>query len=197
MNSFEKLTRILKQFPAIGNKSAQRLALHLFSIPEKNFLEFVEAVQEIKRDLKYCSICSNISKTDPCEICADSKRDQSVLCVVADQKDLMAIEKTTVYKGLYHVLGGLISPLDGIYPEMLKIEELINRCKQLEVKELILAINPTVEGEATIIYLNKILVSMQLELKVTRIAYGLPMGADLDYVDESTITQAFNGRVNI
>ena len=195
MEAFSKLTRILKQFPAVGNKSAQRIALYLFSLPDKNLEEFVQAVKELKNDLKYCSICSNISKKDPCEICSDSDRDNTKVCVVADQKDLMAIEKTGVFKGVYHVLGGLISPIDGIYPEMLKINELMSRVKQKNFQEIIMAINPTVEGEATIIYLNKML--SKFELNVTRIAYGLPMGSDIDYVDESTVAQAVTNRVSL
>jgi len=194
-NPFDQLTNILRKFPAIGSKSAQRIAFYLFSMPDKNLNEFVNTVRDLKKNLKYCSICFNISKNNPCDICSDPSRNDTQLCVVADQKDLLAIEKSGAYKGKYHILGGVISPLDGIYPEMLKITELINRIENGVITEVVLAISPTVEGEATIIYLSKFLKKFEVEL--TRIAYGLPMGADLDYVDESTITQAVEGRVRV
>ncbi len=189
---FASLIAILKKFPAVGSKSAQRLAFYLFSMSEGSFEELVRTVRELKRELRYCSVCANISKTDPCHICSDQRRDAEHLCLVAEQKDLLAIEKTGKYHGQYHILGGLISPLDGIYPEMLRLPELWQRLEQGKFQEIILAINPTVEGEATIIYLSKYF--QKYPIKVTRIAYGLPMGSDLDYVDETTVLQAFEGR---
>ena len=148
---------------------------------------------EAKQTIKYCETCFNLSSQSPCEICSSLKRDKSTICVVAEPKDLIAIEKTNEYKGVYHVLQGLISPLDGVGPEDIKIKELLVRVSDDSVKEVILAINPTVEGETTSLYLNKIL--KPFEIKVTRIAFGLPMGGDLEYVDDLTILKALEGRV--
>lgn len=181
----------LTRLPGIGPKSAQRLAFHLLRSSQAEIEELISAINETKQKVGYCSICSNISVEDPCEICTDETRDKTRLCVVAQPQDLIAIEKTREFNGLYHVLGGVISPLDGIGPENLRIKELLNRTSK-GVDEMILALNPTVEGEATVIYLTKLL--RPLGIKVTRIAYGLPVGSDMDYADEVTLTRAFEGR---
>jgi len=150
------------------------------------------ALRQAKENLKYCSVCFNITDVDPCRICSDDNREPSQLCVVADPKDLVAIERSHEYQGKYHVLGGLISPLDGLGPESLRIKELLERLDKGKFKELILAISPTTEGEATNIYLSRLL--RPLGVKITRLAYGLPIGADMDYADEATLAKAFEGR---
>lgn len=182
-----------QKFPGIGPKSAQRMAFYLLKWNENDVQKFAETMLEAKQTIKYCEECFNLSSQSPCEICSSSKRDKSTICVVAEPKDLIAIEKTNEYKGVYHVLQGLISPLDGVGPDDIKIKELLVRVSDEQVKEVILAINPTVEGEATSLYLNKIL--KPFGIKVTRIAFGLPMGGDLEYVDELTILKALEGRV--
>ena len=182
-----------QKFPGIGPKSAQRMAFYLLKWNENEVEKFAETMIEAKQTIKYCETCFNLSSQSPCEICSSLKRDKSTICVVAEPKDLIAIEKTNEYKGVYHVLQGLISPLDGVGPEDIKIKELLVRVSDDSVKEVILAINPTVEGETTSLYLNKIL--KPFEIKVTRIAFGLPMGGDLEYVDDLTLLKALEGRV--
>ena len=182
-----------QKFPGVGPKSAQRMAFYLLKWNENEVEKFAETMIEAKQTIKYCETCFNLSSQSPCEICSSLKRDKSTICVVAEPKDLIAIEKTNEYKGVYHVLQGLISPLDGVGPEDIKIKELLVRVSDDSVKEVILAINPTVEGETTSLYLNKIL--KPFEIKVTRIAFGLPMGGDLEYVDDLTIIKALEGRV--
>lgn len=189
-----KLIEEFKKMPGIGPKSAQRLAFYLLDLSAAEVDKLVKAIKEAKQMLKYCSNCFNLTVEDPCAICRDESRDRSVICVVAEPKDLIAIEKTREYKGLYHVLGGVISPIDGIGPEELKIKELLKRLSA-EVKEVILATNPTTEGEATVIYLTKLI--KPLGIKVTRIAYGLPVGADMDFADEVTLSKSFEGRREI
>ena len=179
------------KMPGIGPKSAQRLAFYILQASESDVKELVDALEETKKQVRYCSICFNVTVDDPCEICRDANRDRTKICVVALSQDLIAIEKTREYNGLYHVLGGVISPLDGVGPENLRIKELLKRLGK-DVKELILALNPTVEGEATVIYLTKLI--KPLGIKITRIAYGLPVGSDMDYADEVTLTKAFEGR---
>jgi len=186
--------RLITEFtkmPGIGPKSAQRLAFYILQTSNGEIEELISALQETKQKVRYCSNCFNISVEDPCEICSDANRDKSKICVVALSQDLIAIEKTREYNGLYHVIGGVISPLDGIGPENLRIKELLKRLSG-DVKEVILALNPTVEGEATVIYLTKLL--KPLGMNITRIAYGLPVGSDMDYADEVTLTKAFEGR---
>ena len=189
-----KLIEEFKKMPGIGPKSAQRLAFYLLDLSAAEVDKLVKAIKEAKQMLKYCSNCFNLTVEDPCAICRDESRDRSIICVVAEPKDLIAIEKTREYKGLYHVLGGVISPIDGIGPEELKIKELLKRLSA-EVKEVILATNPTTEGEATVIYLTKLI--KPLGIKVTRIAYGLPVGADMDFADEVTLSKSFEGRREI
>lgn len=190
----EPMGRLIAEFtkmPGIGPKSAQRLAFYILQTSDGEVRELIDALQETKKKVGYCSNCFNISVEDPCEMCGDEDRDRTKICVVALSQDLIAIEKTREYIGLYHVLGGVISPLDGIGPENLRIKELLKRLTR-DVKEVILALNPTVEGEATVIYLTKLL--KPLGVKMTRIAYGLPVGSDMDYADEVTLTKAFEGR---
>ena len=185
IESFQKL-------PGIGPKSAQRLALHVLKMPQSEVDRFVDSVLEAKRTIHYCSICYNMSEHDPCEICSSEKRDRSLICVVAETKDLLAIEKTNEYSGLYHVLQGLISPMDGIGAEDIRIKELLIRAASDNVKEVILALPPSIEGETTSLYINKLLSTFSI--KVTRIAFGLPVGADIEYADEITLIRALEGR---
>lgn len=190
----DPMGRLISQFtkmPGIGPKSAQRLAFYILQASDGEVKELIDALQETKNKVRYCSICFNITLEDPCEICRNDDRDKKQLCVVAVPQDLIAIEKTREYNGLYHVLGGVISPLDGVGPENLRVKELLKRLNK-GVKEVILALNPNVEGEATVIYLTKLI--KPLDVKVTRIAYGLPVGSDMDYADEVTLTKAFEGR---
>ena len=190
----EPMGRLIAEFtkmPGIGPKSAQRLAFYVLQASDGEIKGLIDALQETKKKVGYCSNCFNISVEDPCEICGDENRDRTKICVVALSQDLIAVEKTREYNGLYHVLGGVISPLDGIGPENLRIKELLKRLTK-DVKEVILALNPTVEGEATVIYLTKLL--KPLGVMMTRIAYGLPVGSDMDYADEVTLTKSFEGR---
>lgn len=190
--SLENLIAVFKKMPGIGPKSAQRLAFYILSASDMEVKMITESMHTVKSSIKNCSTCFNITDNDPCKICQDASRDKSILCVVADPKDLIAIERTSEYKGLYHILGGVISPLDGVGPENLKIKELLARLKDGSVKEILLATNPTTEGEATVIYLTRLL--KPLGVKITRLAYGLPIGSDMDYADHATLTQALEGR---
>jgi len=167
----------------------------MLDMSDDEIKEFTSSITDAKQKLKYCSICFNISDTDPCPICSDTKRDQSTICVVEDVRDIMAMERTHEYKGVYHVLHGTISPLNGIGPDEIKIKELLNRIRDNEIKEVIIATNPRVEGEATSIYLSKLLKAFNI--KVTRIAHGIPVGGDLEYTDEITLMKAMEGRREI
>lgn len=193
--SIEKLIENFEKLPSIGNKTAVRLAFYMLNAPQNVADEFINSIQEAKKNLKLCSKCFQLSDTDPCQICADSKRDQSKICVVEDVKDVIAIEKIHEYKGLYHVLHGSISPMDGIGPDDIKIKELLTRIMSGEVKEVILATNPKVEGEATAMYISKLIKPMGV--KTTRLAHGIPVGGDLEYTDEFTLGKAFEGRTEI
>lgn len=187
-----RLIEELSKLPGIGPKSSQRLAFYLIKQPEASVTALASALTEAKRQVKFCSICQNLSAEDPCELCRRTDRDESVLCVVAEPKDLVALEKTKEYKGRYHVLGGLISPLDGVGPEQLKLKELLTRLQNPAIQEVILALNPTVEGEATSLYLGRLL--KPTGITVSRIAFGLPIGGDLEYADELTLVKALEGR---
>lgn len=184
----------LSKLPSIGKKTAQRLALYILKMENGQVDNLLKSIKDLKTKLKYCTRCNNISEKDLCEICSSSKRDTSIICVVEEASDVIAIEKTHEYNGLYHVLGGVLSPLSGITPDSLKIKELLNRFKQEEIKEVILAINPDTEGEATSLYLAKII--KPLKIKVTRIARGLPIGGDLEFADEATIGRAMINRLS-
>jgi recombination protein RecR len=190
--SIEKLIQSFEKLPSIGNKTAARLAFYMLNASEEETNEFVSSIINAKKNLKYCSKCYNISDTDPCPICGNPKRDPSVICVVEDVRDIIAMEKTHEFKGVYHVLHGSISPMNGIGPDDIKIKELLARLMDGTVKEVILATNPRVEGEATAMYLSKLI--KPLGIKVTRIAHGIPVGGDLEYTDEITLTKALEGR---
>ncbi len=192
MNPLEPLISELKRLPGVGDKSAQRLAFFLLSISEKDVQQIATTMVETRKKIVYCQSCFNISLDDTCYICADERRLQNTLCIVSEPKDIFAMERTGVYKGLYHVLGGLISPLDGVHPESLRIKELVERLQHQSFDEVVFAINPTVEGDSTIMYLSAILES--LNLTITKLAYGLPMGSDIDYADEMTLAKAISSR---
>lgn len=193
--SIEKLIEAFEKLPSIGNKTAARLAFHILNSSEEETKEFIDAIINAKKNLKYCSICYNISDTDPCTICANEGRDKSVICVVEDVRDVVAMERTHEFKGVYHVLHGSISPMNGIGPDDIKVKELLSRLMDGKVKEVILATNPRVEGEATAIYLSKLI--KPLGITVTRIAHGVPVGGDLEYTDEVTLSKALEGRREI
>lgn len=193
--SIEKLIESFEKLPSIGHKTAIRLAFHMLDMSDEEITEFTNSIVNAKEKLKYCSTCFNISDSDPCPICSDSKRDSSTICVVEDVRDIMAMERTNEYKGVYHVLHGTISPMNGIGPDEIKIKELINRLRDNTVKEVIIATNPRVEGEATAVYLSKLIKAFNV--KVTRIAHGIPVGGDLEYTDEITLMKAMEGRREI
>lgn len=193
--SIEKLIESFEKLPSIGNKTAVRLAFYILNQSNDETSEFVTSIINAKKNLKFCSKCYNISDKDPCEICSSEKRDKSIICVVEDVKDVVAIEKIHEFKGIYHVLHGTISPMNGIGPDDIKIKELLSRLNDKSVKEVIIATNPKVEGEATAIYISKLV--KPLGIKVTRLAHGLPIGGDLEYTDEFTLGKAFEGRTEL
>lgn len=186
-----RLIEHLQHLPGVGPKTAQRLALHILKRPEEEVAALAQALLDAKKQVGHCSVCGHLSAEPVCEICSSPKRDSSVVCVVQDSRDLIALEKTREYKGKYHVLGGLISPIDGIGPEQLNIQSLVRRVSQQEIQEVILAISPSIEGETTTLYVAHLLKPFT---KVTRIAFGLPMGGDLEYADEVTLARALEGR---
>jgi len=190
-----RLIEELNKLPGIGPKSAQRLTYFLVRMPEKEARALAEAILDVKEKIILCSICHNISDSDPCLICRGEGRDRTKLCVVEEPLDILALERTRGYKGLYHVLHGVISPMDGIGPDDLKIKELLKRIEDGGVEEVILATNPNLEGEATAMYIHRLLAP--LGVRVTRLARGLPIGADLEYADEVTLTRALEGRQEI
>ena len=190
--SIEKLIESFEKLPSIGHKTAVRLAFYMLDLSEEETNEFIASIINKKKTLKYCSKCFNVSDTDPCPICANPRRDNSIICVVEDVRDIIAMEKTHEFKGVYHVLHGSISPMNGIGPEDIKLKELLERLKDTSIKEIILATNPRVEGEATAMYISKLIKPMGI--KVTRIAHGIPVGGDLEYTDEVTLSKALEGR---
>jgi len=192
-DAIEKLVEVLATLPSIGRKTAQRLTLHILRQPDEFVNSFADALTDLKQKVKYCSLCFNYTESDPCPICSSGRRDTTVICVVEEPSDVIAIEKTEEFYGMYHVLHGAISPLDGISPNDLKIRELIERCAN--VNEVILALNPSVEGEVTTQYIAKHLKS--LDIKVTRIARGIPVGSSLEFTDEATLSRALLGRVEV
>lgn len=189
------LIECFQKLPGVGAKSAQRMALHLLKMPANEVENFAKSMVEAKNTINYCSVCFNMSSEDPCEICRSNNRNKEIICVVSETKDLIAIEKTHEYQGLYHVLQGLISPMNGIGAEDIRIKELLYRVTNNNVKEVILALSPSVEGEATSLYLNKLL--KPFNMKITRIAFGLPVGSDIEYADEITLAKAIEGRHEI
>ncbi|HGM4027439.1 TPA: recombination mediator RecR [Listeria monocytogenes] len=191
----EPITKLIDSFmklPGIGPKSAARLAFYVLDMKEDDVLDFAKALVDAKRNLSFCSVCGHITDKDPCYICADTSRDRSVICVVQESKDVIAMEKMRDFHGLYHVLHGTISPMDGIGPEDINIPDLLKRLQDDTIEEVILATNPNVEGEATVMYISRLL--KPSGIKVTRIAHGLPVGGDLEYADEVTLSKAMEGR---
>ncbi|MDY5627401.1 MAG: recombination mediator RecR [Clostridia bacterium] len=191
-DSLSRLIDMFKKMPGIGHKSAIRLAFNIVSMSKEEADEIISTIKNAKEKITYCSICQNLTETDPCDICSNDKRDHSTICVMETPKDVIALEKTREYFGLYHVLHGSISPMDNVTPDMLKIKELIVRLKDERIKEVILATNPSIEGEATAMYLARLI--KPLGIKVTRIASGIPVGGDLEYADDVTITKAIELR---
>lgn len=187
-----RLIEELTKLPGIGVKTAQRLAFHLLRLPPEDVEGLAASLVDARRRIRYCSICCNLTETDPCNICSNEGRDRTMICVMEQPRDVMALERTHEYKGLYHVLHGAISPMEGVSPDDIRIRELLVRLKSDTVKEIILATNPNTEGEATAMYVARIL--KPLGLRVTRIARGLPVGGDLEYADEVTLTKALEGR---
>lgn len=190
--SVGRLIQELNKLPGIGPKSAQRLTYHIVRLSEEEVRRLAEALLAIKENALFCSRCQNIADQDPCEICSDPERDPSQICVVEEPLDVLTIERTGIYHGLYHVLHGVISPINGIGPENIRIRELIQRLRTEQVKELILATNPTLEGESTAMYIRRQVAP--LGVRTTHLARGLPMGGDLEYADETTLSSAFQGR---
>lgn len=193
--SIATLIEQFQKFPSVGPKSAQRMAFYLLKMPKMEVEKFTQSIIEAKENTFACDVCFNMSSTNPCEICQSTSRDRTTVCVVSETKDLIAIERTNEFFGLYHVLQGLISPIDGMGVEDVRIRELLHRLTTDEVKEVILALSPSVEGEATSLYLNKLI--KPFGTKITRIAFGLPVGADLEYADEITLARAIEGRREI
>jgi recombination protein RecR len=192
------VARLIEEFhklPGIGPKSAQRLTYYILRVPDEEARALAEAILEVKDRVSFCSICQNLTDADPCRICTDEQRDHGVICVVEEPLDILALERTRSYDGLYHVLHGVISPVDGVGPEDLKVRELLARLKSGDVREVILATNPNLEGEATAMYLSRLIAP--LGVKVTRLARGLPMGADLEYADNVTLARALEGRQEV
>ena len=190
--TLNKLIEELSKMPSIGPKSAQRIAFYILRSSKEEAKALSQAILDLKEKITHCSICNNITEEDPCEICSNSQRDHSIICVVEEPKDVLAFEKSRGYNGIYHVLLGALSPLEGIGPDELKIKELVERLKKEKISEVILATNPNTNGEMTAIYLAKMI--KPLGIKVTRIAYGIPAGSNIDYADEETLARSLEGR---
>lgn len=195
-NSVNKLINQFEKLPGIGHKSAVRLAFYILESNSDEAKQMADAIVDAKQKAKFCSVCFNLTENDPCEICSNPKRDKSTICVVENVKDVIAMEKTHEYNGVYHVLHGSISPMNNISAGDIKIKELLNRLKDDTVKEVILATNPTVEGEATAMYISRLIKPLN-DIKVTRIAHGIPVGGDLEYTDEITLIKAMEGRTQM
>ena len=187
-----KLINELSKLPGIGNKSAQGLAFHILALEDREAQQLAEAITYAKREMKYCSVCGNLTDEDPCAICSDPSRRRDVICVVENPRDVMAMERIKEFNGLYHVLHGVISPMEGIGPEDINLKSLIQRLQVNDVKELIIATNPNIEGEATAMYIARLI--KPAGIKVTRIAHGIPVGGDLEYADEVTLLKSLEGR---
>ncbi len=194
IESVEKLKEQFAKLPGVGPKSAARMAYHIIEMPPEEVKQFAKDMYTARLSVKYCSVCGVITDRDVCPICDDASRDHSQICVVKDSKDVAAFERVREYKGVYHVLGGAISPLNGIGPDDIRIKELLERIKGGKVKEVILATNPDVSGEATAVYISRLL--KDFDVKVTRIAHGVPVGGELEYTDEITLLKAFEGRTS-
>ena len=187
-----RLINELSKLPGIGGKTAQRLAFHILSMDDKEALDLADSIRNAKESMTYCSVCGNLTDTDPCAICSDESRDKSVICIVESPKDVVAMEKIREYRGYYHVLHGAISPMDGIGPDDINLKSLIVRLQDETVKEIIIATNPNIEGEATAMYIARLI--KPSGIKVSRIAHGIPVGGDLEYADEVTLLKAVEGR---
>jgi recombination protein RecR len=192
IEAIDKLSNELSRLPGIGKKTAQRLAFHIVGLPEEQVRELAVAIYNGKKNVHLCPVCYNLTDREICSVCGDDGRDRSIICVVKDARDVNALERVRDYNGLYHVLGGVISPMDGIGPDDIRIRELMSRLASGEVKEVVLATNPDVEGEATASYISRLIKPMGI--KVTRIAHGVPVGGELEYTDEITLLRAFEGR---
>ncbi|MBQ6348646.1 MAG: recombination protein RecR [Clostridia bacterium] len=195
IEAIAKLVNQLSKLPGVGRKTAQRLAYHIIALPEDQVRELAVAIFNGKKQIHFCPICGNYTDTDPCSICADSSRRKDIVCVVRDPRDVNALERMREYDGMYHVLHGVISPMDGVGPDDIRIRELMTRLASGEIKEVVLATNPDVEGEATAAYISRLIKPMGV--KVTRIAHGVPIGGELEYTDEVTLLRAFQGRTEI
>ena len=193
--ALERLTEQFARLPGIGGKTAQRLAFHVLSLPQEDAELFAQAILEAKQTVHTCQVCQNLTDQERCAICNDTERDQGLICVVAEPRDVIAMERSREYNGVYHVLHGVISPLNHVGPDQLKIRELLDRVGRGGVREIIMATNPDTEGEATAMYLSRLL--RPLEVKVTRLAYGIPVGSQLEYADEITLMRALEGRREI
>ncbi len=193
--AIQDLIDALGRLPGIGPKSAQRIAFHILQAEPEIAAALVDSIRTVKERVKFCTTCGNVSEEDECRICRDPRRENSSICVVEESKDVIAIERTREFRGKYHVLGGAISPIDGIGPEQLRIRELMSRLSDPDIKEVILATDPNLEGEATATYLARMI--KPLDIKVSRLASGLPVGGDLEYADEVTLGRAFEGRRNV
>jgi recombination protein RecR len=192
---FARLVAEFERLPGVGPKSAQRLAFHILKLDNEAVKRLVTAIEDVKAHMRQCSVCFHVTDQELCDICMDQRRNQAVLCVVAESRDLIALEKTGEFRGRYHVLGGLLAPMDGVGPEQLRIRELLNRVGEASYDELVIATNPSIEGDATALYLAKLL--KPFVGKVSRIAHGIPVGGDIDYTDSATLIQAFDGRREI
>ncbi len=195
VEAIQHLTNQLSRLPGVGKKTAQRLAFHIVSMPEEEVRELAVSIFNGKKKVHYCPVCGNFTDVDPCAICADPKRRHDIVCVVRDARDVYALERMREFDGLYHVLGGVISPMDGIGPDDIRIRELMTRLAAGEINEVVLATNPDVEGEATAAYISRLIKPMGV--KVTRIAHGVPVGGELEYTDEVTLLRAFQGRTTL
>lgn len=190
--ALEKLVEQFQKIPSIGRKTAQRMAFHVLDLPDNEAKEFADAIMEAHTKIHHCSLCHNLTENELCPICESGTRDHSLLCVVEDPRDVPALERTREFSGVYHVLHGTISPMNGIGPDQLTIKSLVERVSKNEIKEVIMATNPTLEGDTTAMYIGKLL--KPFEVKVTRLAYGIPVGADIEYADDVTLLRALEGR---
>ena len=195
IEAIARLVNQLSKLPGVGRKTAQRLAYHIIGLPEEQVRELAVAIYNGKKQIHFCPVCGNYTDVDPCAICSDSSRRRDIVCVVRDPRDVNAMERMRDYNGLYHVLGGVISPMDGVGPDDIRIRELMTRLASGEIREVVLATNPDVEGEATAAYISRLIKPMGI--KVTRIAHGVPVGGELEYTDEVTLMRAFQGRTEL
>ena len=193
--SLARLVQELNRLPGIGPKSAQRLAYYIIRLPDDEAYAIADAVTSVKQNIVFCDECQNLTDTSPCQVCSDPRRDRSIICVVEDPLDVLAMERTRSFRGLSHVLHGVISPINGIGPDQLRLKELFTRLSRLEVEEMVVATNPTLEGEATAMYIRRH--QGREDLRITHLARGLPVGGSLEYTDETTLTRAFQGRQEI